>query len=79
MADGQDSERAWLSVVGDDFRRLADNGASAFASMTLSYEKWLAFIKGPGEAVSMVVDSKGIRSGVEESIENDEGGTNETG
>lgn len=45
-------------------RWLADNNASAFGGMTASYEQWLAMI-GDGFCVSMVVDSHGLRSGVE--------------
>jgi hypothetical protein len=30
-----------------------------------SYETWLKFIKGPGWALSMILDDKGLRSGVE--------------
>lgn len=45
-------------------RCLADNGASSFAKMTATYEQWLAVARG-GFAPSMVMDSKGLRSGVE--------------
>ena len=45
-------------------RWLADNDASAFADRTASYEDWLATIKR-GSAVSAVLDSHGLRSGVE--------------
>lgn len=43
---------------------LADNAASAFGDHTASYESWLAMIKR-GWACSVVMDSRGIRSGVE--------------
>lgn len=46
-------------------RWLADNGASAFAGQTASYEAWLATIKR-GSAHSMTMDANGIRSGVED-------------
>lgn len=49
-------------------RWLADNGASAFGRDTATYEQWLATI-GDGFAVSLVFDSKGLRSGVEFSAE----------
>jgi hypothetical protein len=42
---------------------LADNNASAFGDMTATYKQWLATIR-LGYAVSAVVDSKGLRSGV---------------
>lgn len=45
-------------------RWLADNGASAFGRETATYDQWLAMI-GVGNAPSCVVDSRGIRSGVE--------------
>lgn len=45
-------------------RWCADNGASAFADMTASYEQWLAVARG-GWAPSCVVDAGGMRSGVE--------------
>ena len=44
-------------------RWLADNRASSFGSDTATYEQWLAMI-GDGFAVSLVVDSAGMRSGV---------------
>lgn len=44
-------------------RWLADNKASAFGHDTATYEQWLAMI-GDGFAVSLVVDSNGMRSGV---------------
>lgn len=44
-------------------RWLADNKASAFGSETAIYEQWLATIND-GFAVSMVMDSSGLRSGV---------------
>lgn len=45
-------------------RWLTDNGASAFADMTASYERWLAVAKG-GWAPSMVIDRGVMKSGVE--------------
>ncbi len=45
-------------------RWLADNNASAFGHSTATYEQWLAMI-ADGFAVSLVVDGKGMRSGVE--------------
>lgn len=45
-------------------RWLADNGASSFGDMTATYEQWLSVAHG-GWAPSMVMDSKGLRSGVE--------------
>ncbi len=45
-------------------RWLADNGASAFADMTATYEQWLATIQR-GSAPSMVMDASGMHSGVE--------------
>lgn len=44
---------------------LADTGASSFADFTATYEQWLAAIKA-GSAVSAVLDSTGLRSGVED-------------
>jgi hypothetical protein len=43
---------------------LADNHASAFGNRTASYDDWIATIKN-GSAVSMVISSAGIQSGVE--------------
>lgn len=45
-------------------RWLTDNGASAFGSSTARYEEWLATIRD-GFAVGLVMDAKGLRSGVE--------------
>jgi hypothetical protein len=45
-------------------RWCADNGASAFGSMTATYEQWLRVANG-GFAPSAVLDAKGFRSGVE--------------
>ena len=42
-------------------RWLADNGASAFAGMTASYEAWLRVANG-GYAPSAVFSSKGLQS-----------------
>lgn len=52
-------------------RWLADNNASAFGSMTASYEQWLATIKR-GFAFSMVIEDNKIRSGVDAIAEWDE-------
>jgi hypothetical protein len=46
-------------------RWLADNGASAFARMTATYEQWLATIR-QGGAPSAVIRNGVIRSGVED-------------
>jgi len=46
-------------------RWLADNGASAFGRMTLSYEKWLTFIKGEGWAPSAAIVDGKFMSGIE--------------
>ncbi len=43
---------------------LADNGASAFASGTASYESWLRVAKG-GYACSAIITERGMESGVE--------------
>lgn len=49
-------------------RWLADNGASAFGSMTATYEQWLATIRRGGTSCSMVVvngpNGATIQSGV---------------
>ena len=45
-------------------RWLADNNASSFGSSTATYEQWLGMITA-GWAPSAVMDSKGLRSGVE--------------
>lgn len=44
-------------------RWLADNGASAFAGQTASYEAWLRVAKG-SYACSAIVSNEGIESGV---------------
>lgn len=44
-------------------RWLADNGASAFANETASYEAWLSVARG-GWAPSMILTSAGLQSGV---------------
>lgn len=49
---------------------LADNKASAMGSETATYEQWLATIKA-GWAPSMVIDSKGLRSGVASMADNE--------
>lgn len=46
-------------------RWLTDNEASAFGRSTATYEQWLGMIRGPMWAPSMVMDSKGLRSGIE--------------
>jgi hypothetical protein len=45
-------------------RWLADNNASSFGGATASYEQWLRVARG-GWAPSMVLDARGLRSGVE--------------
>ena len=40
------------------------NKASSFGSSACSYDQWLEFIKGPGYAPSMILDNKGLHSGV---------------
>ena len=45
-------------------RWLTDNGASSLEHDTATYEQWLRVCRG-GLAPSMVMDSKGLRSGVE--------------
>ncbi len=45
-------------------RWLADNSASAMGNSTATYEQWLAMCR-EGWAPSMVMDSRGVRSGVE--------------
>ena len=45
-------------------RWLADNGASAFARMTATYEQWLGVCRG-GYAPSMVIEGGKMQSGVE--------------
>ena len=50
---------------------LTDNEASASGSMTATYNQWLAFIRGPGWAPSMIVDPEhGVRSGVVAATDN---------
>lgn len=52
-------------------RWLADNGASAFGSMTATYAQWMATIQA-GYAVGMVADSRhGLRSGVAANVAED--------
>lgn len=46
-------------------RWLADTRAHTFADYAATYEQWLGMILGPGSAPSMVLDSNGLRSGVE--------------
>lgn len=48
---------------------LASTGASSFGRDTATYETWLAFIRGPGWAPSMIVSSRGARSGVEAAVD----------
>lgn len=50
-------------------RWLTDNKASAFAGQTASYDAWLNVARG-AYAVSAVLDSKGLRSGVEALTDN---------
>lgn len=45
---------------------LAENKASSFGKSIATEEQWLAMIKGPGWAMSAVLDSKGFHSGVED-------------
>lgn len=45
-------------------RWLADNGASAFADMTATYDQWLAAIR-QGSVISVVIGPEGMKSGVE--------------
>ena len=45
-------------------RWLADTNASAFGREGASYESWLGMIRG-GWAPSLIIDEKGMRSGVE--------------
>lgn len=52
-------------------RWLADTGASAFADTTASYEAWLATIRA-GSSPSMVLDDRGVRSGVEAMLEREQ-------
>ena len=63
------SEGTPMSPVFDEPEKLAkwlfDNEASSFGSSTSSYETWLKFIKGSGWAMSAVMTSKGIESGVD--------------
>jgi hypothetical protein len=49
-------------------RWLADNGASAFAGMTASYEAWLNVCRG-NPSISAVIDANGWRSGVEAAMD----------
>ena len=80
MPDWTESERTHLQMYEDTSegtpispvmetpealaRWLADNGASSFGHGTATYEQWLRVCRG-GFAPSMVMDSKGLRSGVE--------------
>lgn len=50
---------------------LADTGASAFADMTATYEQWLSTIRR-GSAISAVMTSAGMVSGVAALAEGDE-------
>ena len=62
------SEGSPMSPVFETPEELAEwlefNKASSFAKMTCSYDEWLDFIKGPGWALSCVMDNTGIHSGV---------------
>ena len=51
---------------------LVDNNASTFGCQTTTYENWLKFIKGPGWAMTMVVDSGVMMSGVDYIAEKEE-------
>lgn len=53
-----------FATPGELARWLADTRASTFADMTATYEQWLPICQG-GFAPSMIMDSKGLRSGVE--------------
>ena len=44
---------------------LADNNASAMGAQGAPYESWLRMIQSGHSAPSMILDSKGLRSGVE--------------
>jgi hypothetical protein len=47
-------------------RWLTDTGASTFGRETTTYEKWLAFVRGPGWAPSAMTDARGVlMSGVD--------------
>lgn len=52
---------------------LVDNNVSSFGHQTESYDTWLAFIKGPGWAMSGVMSSKGMESGVKAVVDNRKG------
>lgn len=62
------SEGSPMSPVFETPEALADwlefNKVSSCGDMTCSYDQWLDFIKGPGWAPSMVLDSTGVHSGV---------------
>ena len=49
---------------------LESNNASSFGRHTCSYDQWLDFIRGPGWAPSMIMDSTGLHSGVCASTKN---------
>lgn len=51
-------------------RWLTDNNASTFGHETTSYENWLAFIRGPGWAPSMVGQAGKLESGVDAAAAN---------
>ena len=46
-------------------RWLTENGATTFGPDTAPYETWLAFIRGPGWAPSMIGSERGVMSGVD--------------
>ena len=52
-------------------RWLTDNNASTFGYMTTTYEKWLAFIMGPGWAMSAVSVGGAMKSGADFVTEKD--------
>lgn len=57
-----------FETVEELARWLADN-RSGSVDQGISYDKWLAFIRGPGWAPSLIVNEKGVMSGVEAASE----------
>jgi hypothetical protein len=53
-------------------RWLADNNASTFGHDTTTYEKWLAFARGPGWAPTAMLTPEGVISGVDAASDGDE-------
>ena len=49
-------------------RWLFENDASTFGSQTTTYVQWLAFIRGPGWAPTMVSDGHQLMSGVDAAV-----------